>query len=339
MRRSRFTDEQIAVALHQGEAGTPVAEICRKLGVTEATYYRWNERLESWTDEGGLVSRPEFQGEAMKSKKRHGKVSRREFVSTAGSCVAAAVGLGSAVTACGGVTPNEPQPPDPDTEVVFSSLWLTALGTSDAARRDTSNPVANGGPFGSTNANAHTVDSGSSFGWPYGNVLRIDQGQTVGGDGAVYIGKLGDQNDSPIPANTDYYFRVYVNVWDVYLNRYGSRHPCNTNHQNPYLGLFAIMDATQDKTLWRPGLVRAYTNNGVHGTGQYPGGLWWPGQYPVANSPTCHGQFWLNQQHWYLFEAHVHWLDAAQKRWFWGSYGVYDAEDNYNQLGDLSDES
>lgn len=44
MRKSRFTEEQIAVALRQGEAGTPVAEICRKLGVTEATYYRWKRK-------------------------------------------------------------------------------------------------------------------------------------------------------------------------------------------------------------------------------------------------------------------------------------------------------
>jgi putative transposase len=44
MRRSRFTDEQIAVALRQGEAGTPVAEICRKLGITEATFYRWKRK-------------------------------------------------------------------------------------------------------------------------------------------------------------------------------------------------------------------------------------------------------------------------------------------------------
>lgn len=44
MRKSRFTDEQIAIALRQGEAGTPVAEICRKLGVTEATYYRWKRK-------------------------------------------------------------------------------------------------------------------------------------------------------------------------------------------------------------------------------------------------------------------------------------------------------
>jgi putative transposase len=44
MRKSRFTEEQIAMALRQGEAGTPVAEIIRKLGVSEQTYYRWKKK-------------------------------------------------------------------------------------------------------------------------------------------------------------------------------------------------------------------------------------------------------------------------------------------------------
>jgi putative transposase len=47
MRTSRFSQEQIAMALRQGEAGTPVPEICRKLGVSEATYYRWKKRYGS----------------------------------------------------------------------------------------------------------------------------------------------------------------------------------------------------------------------------------------------------------------------------------------------------
>lgn len=40
MRKSKFTEEQIAMALRQGEAGTPVADICRKLGISQATYFR-----------------------------------------------------------------------------------------------------------------------------------------------------------------------------------------------------------------------------------------------------------------------------------------------------------
>lgn len=44
MKRKRYTQEQIAFALRQAEAGTPVDEICRKLGVTEQSFYRWKKQ-------------------------------------------------------------------------------------------------------------------------------------------------------------------------------------------------------------------------------------------------------------------------------------------------------
>lgn len=47
MRKSRFTEEQITLALRHAEGGTPVAEICRKLGITETTFYRWKKRYGS----------------------------------------------------------------------------------------------------------------------------------------------------------------------------------------------------------------------------------------------------------------------------------------------------
>ena len=47
MKKSRFSDEQIAHALRQSEAGTPVAEITRKLGVSEATFYAWKKTFGS----------------------------------------------------------------------------------------------------------------------------------------------------------------------------------------------------------------------------------------------------------------------------------------------------
>jgi len=45
--KKRFTDEQITLALRQAEAGTPVAEICRKLQITEQTFYRWKKKYGS----------------------------------------------------------------------------------------------------------------------------------------------------------------------------------------------------------------------------------------------------------------------------------------------------
>ncbi len=45
MKRKRYADEQVAFALRQVEGGTPVAEVCRKMGVSEATFFRWKKRF------------------------------------------------------------------------------------------------------------------------------------------------------------------------------------------------------------------------------------------------------------------------------------------------------
>ncbi len=44
MKRSRFTEEQIAFALKQQELGVAVDEICRKLGISDATFYNWKKK-------------------------------------------------------------------------------------------------------------------------------------------------------------------------------------------------------------------------------------------------------------------------------------------------------
>jgi putative transposase len=44
MRRRKFTADQVALALEQAQSGTPVAEIWRKLEVTENTFYRWKRK-------------------------------------------------------------------------------------------------------------------------------------------------------------------------------------------------------------------------------------------------------------------------------------------------------
>jgi len=45
MGKKSFTQEQIVYALRQAEAGTPVLDVCRKLGVTEQTFYRWKRKF------------------------------------------------------------------------------------------------------------------------------------------------------------------------------------------------------------------------------------------------------------------------------------------------------
>ncbi len=44
MKKSKFTEEQIAFALRQAESGTTVAEVCRKMGISEATFYNWKKK-------------------------------------------------------------------------------------------------------------------------------------------------------------------------------------------------------------------------------------------------------------------------------------------------------
>ena len=44
MRKSRFSWEQIAYALRMADGGTPVVEVCRQIGISEATFYTWKKK-------------------------------------------------------------------------------------------------------------------------------------------------------------------------------------------------------------------------------------------------------------------------------------------------------
>lgn len=68
MRTSRFTEEQQVMALRQAEGGTPVGEICRKLQITEATFYRWKRKF------GGLGV-PELR-ELRQLREENGRLKR-----------------------------------------------------------------------------------------------------------------------------------------------------------------------------------------------------------------------------------------------------------------------
>ena len=68
MRRSRFSDEQIVGILKEQEAGTPTAEVCRRHGISEQTFYTWKKkfgglelgeakRLRQLEDENGRLKR------------------------------------------------------------------------------------------------------------------------------------------------------------------------------------------------------------------------------------------------------------------------------------------
>lgn len=49
MKKSKFTEEQIVYAIKQVEAGVPIAELCRKYGISQQTFYRWRNKY------GGLA--------------------------------------------------------------------------------------------------------------------------------------------------------------------------------------------------------------------------------------------------------------------------------------------
>jgi putative transposase len=49
MKKSRFTEEQITLALHRAEDGVSVEEVCRRLGISNATFYKWKQKY------GGLL--------------------------------------------------------------------------------------------------------------------------------------------------------------------------------------------------------------------------------------------------------------------------------------------
>lgn len=54
MRKSRFTESQMLAILKEGESGLPVAEVCRKHGISNATYYQWKSKY-------GGMSLPELK--------------------------------------------------------------------------------------------------------------------------------------------------------------------------------------------------------------------------------------------------------------------------------------
>ena len=67
MRPSKFTDDEIVQALRQVESGTPAAQLCRKLGITQTTFYRWRKKYDG-VKEGGSREVRQLRDENQKLK-------------------------------------------------------------------------------------------------------------------------------------------------------------------------------------------------------------------------------------------------------------------------------
>ena len=46
MKSSRYSPEQVAFGLRRAEEGTLVSEVCRKMGISEQTFYRWKKKFQ-----------------------------------------------------------------------------------------------------------------------------------------------------------------------------------------------------------------------------------------------------------------------------------------------------
>ncbi len=74
MKKSKYTEEQIAYALREAETGTKVSEVCRKIGVAEATFYNWKKKY-SGMDATQLKKLKELEEENRRLKRMYADLS------------------------------------------------------------------------------------------------------------------------------------------------------------------------------------------------------------------------------------------------------------------------
>ena len=70
MKKSRFTDSQIVAALKRVEVGLPVPEICRELGISTATFYKWRAKF-GGMDTSMMTRMKELEDENRRLKKMY----------------------------------------------------------------------------------------------------------------------------------------------------------------------------------------------------------------------------------------------------------------------------
>ena len=72
MKTSRFTDSQIIAILKQAEGGSPVPELCREHGISNATFYKWRSKF-GGMDDSLMARMKELEDENRRLKKMYAK--------------------------------------------------------------------------------------------------------------------------------------------------------------------------------------------------------------------------------------------------------------------------
>lgn len=81
MKTSKFTDEQIAFAIRQAETGTKAVKVCRKIGISDATFYIWKKK--KYGGPGGSELRSLKQHAGTENCRRHGRLTQRSAIKEA----------------------------------------------------------------------------------------------------------------------------------------------------------------------------------------------------------------------------------------------------------------
>ena len=79
MKKSRFTDSQIMAVLKQAEAGTPVLDLCREHGISNATFYKWRAKF-GGMDVSLMAKMKELEDENRRLKKLYLDAQMRALI-------------------------------------------------------------------------------------------------------------------------------------------------------------------------------------------------------------------------------------------------------------------